>query len=78
MPATAAPVARTRMDATVRILAFAFTVLILAYIAIPVLVTPAMSFSDAAAVRFPIKACSAVFVSLSLIMAWYIRQLRKT
>jgi ABC-type spermidine/putrescine transport system permease subunit II len=57
--AAIAPVARTRIDATVlRILALGFTIFIVAYIAIPVLVTLAMSFNDAAAVRFPIKAWS--------------------
>jgi ABC-type spermidine/putrescine transport system permease subunit II len=57
--AATAPAVRTRIDATVlRILALGFTIFIVAYIAIPVLVTLAMSFNDAAAVRFPIKAWS--------------------
>lgn len=38
-----------------RALGFAFTVFIIAYIAIPILVTLAMSFNDATAIRFPIK-----------------------
>lgn len=56
---TAAPIIRRRADATLlRVLAFAFTVFIIAYIAIPVLVTLTMSFNDASVIRFPIKAWS--------------------
>lgn len=55
----AAPVIRRRADATMlRILALAFTLFIIAYIAIPVLVTLTMSFNDASVIRFPIKAWS--------------------
>lgn len=54
-----AAVARRRIDAIVlRILALAFTVFIIAYIAIPVLVTLVMSFNDASVIRFPIKVWS--------------------
>ena len=54
-----APVARARVDAVVlRILALTFTVFIIAYIAIPVVVTLVMSFNDASVIRFPIKAWS--------------------
>lgn len=54
-----APAIRRRADATMlRILALAFTVFIIAYIAIPVLVTLVMSFNDASVIRFPIKAWS--------------------
>jgi len=54
-----APVARRRMDAVMlRVLALAFTVFIIAYIAIPVIVTLVMSFNDASVIRFPIKAWS--------------------
>jgi ABC-type spermidine/putrescine transport system permease subunit II len=50
---------RARIDTTLlRVLGAAFTVFIVAYIAIPVLVTLVMSFSDASAIRFPIKAWS--------------------
>jgi ABC-type spermidine/putrescine transport system permease subunit II len=53
------PVARVGMDALfLRVLALAFTVFIIAYIAIPVLVTLVMSFNDAAVIRFPIKVWS--------------------
>ncbi len=53
------PVALVRMDALfLRVLKIAFTVFIIAYIAIPVLVTLVMSFNDAAAIRFPIKVWS--------------------
>jgi len=41
-----------------RALAIAFTIFIIAYIAIPVLVTLAMSFNDATAIRFPIQTFS--------------------
>ena len=41
-----------------RILALAFTVFILAYILIPILVTLVMSFNDAAMIRFPINVWS--------------------
>ncbi|MDQ0322903.1 putative spermidine/putrescine transport system permease protein/spermidine/putrescine transport system permease protein [Pararhizobium capsulatum DSM 1112] len=54
-----APIARARMDAVVlRILTLTFTLFIIAYIAIPVVVTLVMSFNDAAVIRFPIKAWS--------------------
>ncbi|OJT97858.1 MAG: hypothetical protein BGN83_19585 [Rhizobium sp. 63-7] len=47
------------MDATLlRILALAFTIFIIAYIAIPVVVTLVMSFNEASVIRFPIKAWS--------------------
>lgn len=47
------------MDAVVlRILTLTFTLFIIAYIAIPVVVTLVMSFNDAAVIRFPIKAWS--------------------
>jgi ABC-type spermidine/putrescine transport system permease subunit II len=53
------PVARAGMDALfLRVLALAFTIFIIAYIAIPVLVTLVMSFNDAAVIRFPIKVWS--------------------
>lgn len=46
---------RRRLDAIVlRLLSLAFTVFILAYIAIPILVTLTMSFNDASMIRFPI------------------------
>lgn len=55
----AAKMPRARLDTVlVRILAAAFTVFIIAYIAIPVLVTLVMSFNDASVIRFPIKAWS--------------------
>jgi ABC-type spermidine/putrescine transport system permease subunit II len=41
-----------------RMLALAFTIFIVVYIAIPVLVTLVMSFNDAAVIRFPIKTWS--------------------
>ena len=54
---------RARLDATLlRILGLAFTVFIIAYIAIPVVVTLVMSFNEASVIRFPIKAWS---------FAWY-------
>lgn len=50
---------RARVDAVLlRILAVAFTVFIIAYIAIPVLVTLVMSFNDASVIRFPIRSWS--------------------
>jgi ABC-type spermidine/putrescine transport system permease subunit II len=53
------PVARVGMDTFfLRVLALAFAVFIIGYIAIPVLVTLVMSFNDAAVIRFPIKAWS--------------------
>ncbi len=57
--ASAIPVPRARKDAIVlRVLTLASTVFIIAYIAIPILVTLAMSFNDASAIRFPIKVWS--------------------
>lgn len=54
-----AQTARARADAIMlRILALAFTVFIIAYIAIPVVVTLVMSFNDASVIRFPIKVWS--------------------
>ena len=51
--------ARLRPDALLlRVAGLAFTVFIVAYIAIPVLVTLVMSFNDQAVIRFPIKAWS--------------------
>lgn len=41
-----------------RVLALAFTVFILAYILIPILVTLVMSFNDGAMMRFPIDVWS--------------------
>lgn len=53
------PTQRARLDTMLlRILAAAFTVFIIAYIAIPVLVTVVMSFNDASVIRFPIKVWS--------------------
>jgi putative spermidine/putrescine transport system permease protein/spermidine/putrescine transport system permease protein len=50
-----AATASRRFDATLlRLLGLAFTVFILLYIAIPILVTLAMSFNDASMIRFPI------------------------
>lgn len=52
-PATTAP---RRFDAAMlRLLGLAFTVFILLYIAIPILVTLVMSFNDASMIRFPIS-----------------------
>ena len=50
---------RARGDTVLlRILAAVFTLFIIAYIAIPVLVTLVMSFNDSSVIRFPIKAWS--------------------
>ncbi len=56
MEASLPPAAtRRRLDVVVlRLLSLAFTVFILAYIAIPILVTLTMSFNDASMIRFPI------------------------
>ena len=56
---TSALTQRARLDTVLlRILAAAFTVFIIAYVAIPVLITLVMSFNDASVIRFPIKAWS--------------------
>jgi putative spermidine/putrescine transport system permease protein/spermidine/putrescine transport system permease protein len=50
------PVARRRPDALLlRALALAFTVFIVLYIAIPIVITLTMSFNDASMIRFPIQ-----------------------
>jgi putative spermidine/putrescine transport system permease protein/spermidine/putrescine transport system permease protein len=58
--APARPSATRRLDALfLKALGFAFTLFIILYIAIPILVTLAMSFNDAAMIRFPITRWSA-------------------
>lgn len=58
MPEAAVPLRRSAEPAIFRVLAIAFTVFIVAYILIPILVTLVMSFNDAAMIRFPITAWS--------------------
>ena len=49
------PLTRRSMEPTLfRVLTLAFTVFIVAYILIPILVTLVMSFNDASQIRFPI------------------------
>ena len=53
------PLTRRSMEPTLfRVLTLAFTVFIVAYILIPILVTLVMSFNDASQIRFPIKVWS--------------------
>jgi ABC-type spermidine/putrescine transport system permease subunit II len=53
------PLTRRSMEPTVfRVLTLAFTIFIVAYILIPILVTLVMSFNDASQIRFPIKVWS--------------------
>jgi ABC-type spermidine/putrescine transport system permease subunit II len=53
------PLTRRSLEPTVfRVLTLAFTVFIVAYILIPILVTLVMSFNDASQIRFPIKVWS--------------------
>ena len=53
------PLTRRSMEPTVfRMLTLAFTIFIVAYILIPILVTLVMSFNDASQIRFPIKVWS--------------------
>lgn len=53
------PLTRRSMEPAVfRVLTLAFTIFIVAYILIPILVTLVMSFNDASQIRFPIKVWS--------------------
>lgn len=52
---TAKPMARSIEPVVFRVLSLAFTIFIVAYILIPILVTLVMSFNDAAMIRFPIN-----------------------
>lgn len=57
------PLSRRGMEPVVfRVLALAFTIFIVAYVLIPIVVTLVMSFNDASQIRFPIKVWS---------LAWY-------
>ena len=54
----AAPLSASAQPALLRALAAAFTLFVVSYILIPILVTLVMSFNDAAMIRFPIGAWS--------------------
>ena len=58
------PLTRRSVEPTVfRVLTLAFTIFIVAYILIPILVTLVMSFNDASQIRFPIKVWSVKWYS---------------
>ncbi len=62
MPSAAAPRSAGLEPTLLKALTLAFTVFIVGYIMVPILVTLIMSFNDAAQIRFPIKTWS---------LAWY-------
>jgi ABC-type spermidine/putrescine transport system permease subunit II len=59
MSEASTPLIRRSVEPVVfRVLTLAFTIFIVAYVLIPIVVTLVMSFNDAAQIRFPIKAWS--------------------
>ena len=59
MSDSSTPLTRRALEPTVfRVLTLAFTIFIIAYILIPIVVTLVMSFNDASQIRFPIKVWS--------------------
>jgi len=59
MSESSAPLARRGVEPVVfRVLTLAFTIFIVAYVLIPIVVTLVMSFNDASQIRFPIKVWS--------------------